>query len=212
MNAFTRYGNHMFTAAGGKYYPLDPKPHEVNIETIAHHLSNRCRYNGATRHPTDPVRQFYSVAEHSVYCSYIGEPYEALDRLLHDASEAYNGDLIRPLKYDTLFAKPFQVVERLNEDAIARRFGLRGDAPSIKVADEAVTAAEVQQIIEMNPAEDWSGGLLHDGTKVAPLEIQMLMPHKAKKFFLHRFYQLWDAEKNWRRQPKGANSFGCFHV
>lgn len=205
-----RYGRFMFTASGRKYWPLDPRPHEVNIETIAHHLANKCRYNGATQHKTKPEKIFYSVAEHSVYCSYLGHPSEALERLLHDASEAYNGDLIRPLKYDPIFARPFRRVEEANESVIAVKYALNEKAESVKPADEAVTAAEVKQIIVMDPSEDWEQRLLlHDASKVAPIEIQMLDPWKAKKFFLHRFHQLWDAEKNWRRI---GNGFGCYDV
>lgn len=46
-----RTGNYMHTSSGSKYWPMDPRPAEVVIETIAHHLANRCRYNGATQHP-----------------------------------------------------------------------------------------------------------------------------------------------------------------
>lgn len=208
----SRTGRFMHTSNGKKFWPLDPKPHEVHIEVIAHHLANRCRYNGATQHPTDPARIFYSVAEHSVYCSYIGTPEEALERLLHDASEAYNGDLIRPLKYDPMFSAPFKHVEDLNENAVALRYGLVYPYPaSVKVADEAVTSAEINQIITKAPDEDW-GVKLHDDAKVAPIDVQCLYPHQAKKFFLHRFNQLWDSEKNWRRPARGANAFGCYEI
>lgn len=208
-----RTGRYMHCSNGKKYWPMDPKPHEVHIETIAHHLANRCRYNGATQHPTDPARIFYSVAEHSVYCSYIGPAEEALERLLHDASEAYNGDLIRPLKYDPMFAAPFKHVEDLNENAVALRFRLDYPyPPSVKIADEAVTTAEIQQIITKDPDEDWEVGRLHDSAKVAPIEIQCFYPHQAKKFFLHRFHQLWDEAANWRRQARGVNAFGCYDV
>lgn len=208
-----RKSKYMHTSNGKKYWPLDPRPHEVHIDVIGHHLATRCRYNGATRHPTDPERIFYSVAEHSVYCSYIGPAEEALERLLHDGSEAYNGDLIRPLKYDPLFSGPFKIVEDLNENAIAIRFGLVYPYPkSVKVADEAVTTAEIRQIIVKSPEEEWETGRLHDEAKVAPISIHCFYPHHAQKFFMNRFHQLWDSEKNWRRPARGANDFGCYEV
>jgi len=187
-----RFGNYMHTSVGQKYWPMDPRPDEVNIMTIAHHLANRCRWNGATRHPTDPNRIFYSVAEHSVYCSYIGPEDEALERLLHDASEAYNGDLIRPLKYSKLFAQPFKQVEEWNEKAIAEAFDLKYPfPPSVKIADEAVTAAEAQQIIEKDPDDEWESGMLHDESFVAPIRIEMWSPIEARQRFLERFEELW---------------------
>lgn len=208
-----RYGHFMHTAGGELYWPLDPRCEEVHIETIAHHIANRCRYNGATQHPSKPERMFYSVAEHSVYCSYIGPASEALERLLHDASEAYNGDLIRPLKYDPLFSAPFKHVEDLNENVVAGRFGLTYPFPkSVKIADEAVTAAEIRQIIRHNDPCDVNAGRLHDNTHIAPITVNCLGPYAAKKFFLHRFKQLWVEKDNTRRIPLNEKSFGCYDL
>lgn len=80
-----------------------PDPADVRLEDIAHALSRICRYNGHTsRH--------YSVAEH---CCHVADYLEqraienghedvaahiALAGLLHDASEAYVGDLTYPLQ------------------------------------------------------------------------------------------------------------------
>lgn len=208
-------GRSMHTASGHRYFPIDPRPSEVHIETIAHHLANRCRYNGATQHPTLPSRIFYGVAEHSVYVSEYVPPIEvlrrigytlyewnrtALERLLHDGSESYNGDLIRPLKYDPLFAAPFKLVEERNERAIAARYGLRYPFPSaVKIADEAVTAAEVNQIIVKLPGDDWETGKMHDDSNVADIEIAMWSPFDAKVLFMNRFHELWDVNANCRR-------------
>lgn len=179
-----RIGNYMHTYTGNKYWPFDPRPEEVNIEDIAHSLSMKCRYGGH-------CNNFYSVAEHSVYCSYIGEEDEALERLLHDASEAFNGDLIRPLKYDKEFREPFKKVEELNERIIAQRFKLVFPFPaSVKIADEAVTAAEVEQIINKSADEDWKVGMLHDDSVKANIKIKCLLPAEAKAMFLSRYAQL----------------------
>lgn len=64
---------------------------DINIIDISHSLSNTCRYNGH-------CHRFYSVAEHCILGSYLIEPELALFFLLHDASEAYMGDVITPLK------------------------------------------------------------------------------------------------------------------
>ena len=49
----------------GNYFDLqDPSASRFEVTDIAHALSNICRFTGHTR-------QFYSVAEHSVLCSYL---------------------------------------------------------------------------------------------------------------------------------------------
>src|SRR5208282_36416 len=69
-------------------------PQEFDLTDIAHALANNCRYTGH-------VRQRYSVAEHSVLVSLImedqqlGNPFEGL---MHDAHEAYIGDMASPWK------------------------------------------------------------------------------------------------------------------
>lgn len=205
-----RKGHYMHTSNGRKYWPLDPRPSEVSIEVIAHHLANRCRYNGATQHPRNKERILYSVAEHSgLVALYIalkgGSEDEIRAGLLHDGSEFANGDLIRPLKYDPLFAGPFKSVEVLNERAIATRFGFEYPYPSIvKVADEAVTAAEMRQIVPQALDETWDD-VLHDDSEVAPFEIQMLPPYEAKLFFLRAYEMLEDGSF-----PRTAESIDAF--
>ncbi len=86
----------MLTYKRVKFYPLDPKIEDINIEDIAHALSLLCRANGHFKH-------FYSVGLHSLNCAY-----EAMARgysknvilgcLLHDGSEAYLADITRPVK------------------------------------------------------------------------------------------------------------------
>ncbi len=98
----TRKGDYIATYTGKQFYPLDPRPEDVCLEDIAHSLSNLCRFTGHT--DTD---RFYSVAQHSVICSTIVAPEAALLALLHDAAEAYLGDISRPLKRDLyVFTEP----------------------------------------------------------------------------------------------------------
>lgn len=187
---------YMHTSSGRKYFPFAPNPTHVDINVIAHHLATRARWNGATQHKNYPDRIFYSVAEHSVYCALYVEgilrrPDLALMALLHDAAEAYNGDLIRPLKYSAEFAEPFKKVELLNEAAVAKRFKMPLDMPpEIKMADEAVCSAEALQIVPKHPDEDWDIGKLHDDSVVAPFEIAMLAPFQAKKLFVTHYERI----------------------
>lgn len=204
-----RNSRYMHTApTGRKFWPLDPRPEEVDIVTVAHHLATRARYAGATQHRAFRSRIFYSVAEHSVYVSLYVEkvlqrPDLALEGLLHDGSEAFNGDLIRPLKYDPAFRAPFQKVEELNERAQAVAFGLAYPyPPEIKIADEAVTNAEIDQIVPKMPGEDWNVGKLHDDSRMAPYEIIMMDAYQAKGFFLDRYEDLM----RWRSIHKHPNA------
>ena len=78
----SRNGDWLQTFTGKAFFPLDPRPEEMDIFDIAHALSNLCRYGGH-------CNKFYSVAEHSVLVSilcrlYYGEQV-ALQGLLHDA-------------------------------------------------------------------------------------------------------------------------------
>lgn len=65
-------------------------PATVKPADIAHHLAITNRYNGAT---TEPV----SVARHSLLCLELAPEDLMLDALLHDAPEAYMGDITNPV-------------------------------------------------------------------------------------------------------------------
>jgi len=70
------------------------QPEDIYIEDIAWGLGRTLRYGGH-------IREDYTVAHHSIIMSYLVAPEYALEALLHDAAEAYIGDIIWPVK--TLF-------------------------------------------------------------------------------------------------------------
>ena len=85
-----------WTRSGLDVDPLALSIDEVLLEDIAHHLAIINRYNGASSKP-------YSVAQHSVKCAQLAEaaklgPLVAMGALLHDAQEAYLGDVVKPIK------------------------------------------------------------------------------------------------------------------
>ncbi len=90
------------TYTGRRFSPLYPNPNDVDIEDIAHALSNICRFGGHTK-------EFYSVAQHSFYVAeWVADWLKTTNRywkahvvaqaLLHDAPEAYMGDVVTPIK------------------------------------------------------------------------------------------------------------------
>src|SRR5687767_12398883 len=92
---------------------------DVCLEDIAHHLASVNRFGGAARIPM-------SVAQHSVLVSRLSGSYGsplAVHGLLHDAAEAYLGDVIKWLKCSDAFAG-YRELERHIEKIIWAKFGL----------------------------------------------------------------------------------------
>lgn len=172
-----RHGDWMQTVSGRKFWPLDPRPEEIHLEDIAHALSMMCRFNG---HCT----KFYSVAEHSVYVSRL-VPNKRIDMLwglLHDASEAYIADIVRPAKQ---YIQGYREAEDNIMNAVADRFFLPREMPfSVKQFDSAILADEVEQIMGPKP-EDWSLPFKPTG-----VVIKGLQPYEAKELFLARANEL----------------------
>lgn len=84
----------ILTSTGRYLDPLNPDPKDLDIRDIAAGLAKACRYAGQL-----PDYQFYSVAQHSVRVSRrFSWPYDRMNALLHDAEEAYLGDMASPIK------------------------------------------------------------------------------------------------------------------
>lgn len=125
----------METYSGIEFDLANPRPEAVDLDDIAVGLSNTCRFNGQ-------VRKFYSVAEHSVLVADIlaatGYGSLSLAGLLHDASEAYLGDLISPIKGLIEGTGDWDALTDNVDEAIGLAFGINvADLhhPYVKVAD-----------------------------------------------------------------------------
>lgn len=119
--------------SGGRLDLLDPRAEDININDIAHALSLICRFNGHTR-------RFYSVAEHSVLVSrLVDRPEHRLRALLHDAAEAYLGDITRPLKQ---LLPDYRKAEARVWGVICERYHFGHD----KEADAAIAEADQQAL------------------------------------------------------------------
>lgn len=126
------------THSGRQFFLLSPTPESIAIEDIAHALSMICRWGGHTK-------KFYSVAQHSVHVSYLLTPDLALQGLLHDATEAYVGDVVRPLK---VLLADYDAIEALVWEAIAAKFNLPVVLdPAVKRADLLALAIERRDLV-----------------------------------------------------------------
>ena len=99
-----------------------------------------CRFGGHSR-------SFYSVAQHSVIVSELveqrgGDTEDVFAALMHDATEAYLGDMPHPLKHRSPLGTAFKAAEDHLEQAIRERFRIKPDVPEIKRADRALLATE----------------------------------------------------------------------
>ena len=138
------------THSGVAFDLIHPSPAHVEIEDIAHALARQCRFNGH-------VHKFYSVAQHSVLVANMVESATPVARqiaLLHDASEAYTGDMVRPLKATM---PEFREIERRVMAVIWDRF--RVAANEIEEWGRAVEQADSDALDwerrDLMPPTDW---------------------------------------------------------
>ncbi len=132
----------MLTASGKKINLFDPDPEQISIYDIAASLSKICRFGGN-------INYFYTVAQHSCLVAWLAEPHLVLPAFLHDAAEAYCGDVIRPLK--KMLGAKYDDIEEQMLKAIFYRFGLNySDYPLIKEYDDYALQLEEQAIILNN--------------------------------------------------------------
>lgn len=94
---------------------LNPTPETITLEDIVQGLNNYCRFGGQ-------LPQHYSVAEHSVLVSMLAPEDLFFEALIHDASEAYLGDMISPLK--KIIGKPYKDIEERWMKVICTKFGV----------------------------------------------------------------------------------------
>jgi hypothetical protein len=165
-----RIGDWMQTVSGERFWPFDPRSEDISIVDIAHGLSNTCRYNGHTR-------PFYSVAQHSVLVSQNCSPQNRRWALLHDAAEAYIGDMIRPIKkYFPLFIE----IETRIMECVCEKYGLPKAMPAeVDEMDNRILLNEKRDL-RMNSS-------FYHNPKGEPLPIppiKALTPEESYNFFM----------------------------
>lgn len=170
--------------ARGVYFDFSKPSHEmVYIDDIAHALAHICRFGGHTL-------QFYSVAQHSVLASRLVPPEHAWAPLLHDAAEAYVGDMPAPLK---MLLPGYKEIERRVEAAVMDAFCVQLPLhPCIKHADRVLLLTEQRDLM---PAHEdrWE---VECDPQIQPMEkkIEPWSSDQAFVMFMQRVVELKGGE------------------
>lgn len=161
----TIYTDNSIRTFTGKVFDLKIlDPDSICIEDIAHGLANTARFAGQ-------LPKFYSVAQHSFHVAQSASKENQLAALLHDASEAYLGDMPSPFKK---MMPDYKALENKLMAAIAQKFGF--DYPlnhEIKKIDNRLLNREWDYFIEKEI-----------------FYFPVYSRKKAKKLFLKMFKQL----------------------
>lgn len=152
-----------------------PTADMISIVDIAHALSNICRFGGH-------ASQFYSVAQHSCIVAYFAPEHLKMAGILHDAAEAYLGDVIKPLK--VILGDSYKVLEDRFEMVIGNKFGVpmcdfkaikKYDMMALEMEHEGLIKGNWQPMKELNP--------IHN----------IMEPEEAEEFFLFIFEDIQKA-------------------
>lgn len=171
------------TFSGERLYLAKPRPNEICIEDIAHALSLLCRYGGH-------CIEFYSVAEHSVRVSKELPKEYQLAGLLHDAAEAYVGDVTRSLKR---LLPEYIDIEHSIQHVIDAKYGIKYTVAmmdAVKETDDILIATEGRDL--MPNVGNWAASL------GVPQLKEVIVPYSsslAKSIFLLEFYRLYKGGK-----------------
>jgi hypothetical protein len=172
----------MNTYSGMQFNPMEIEEKDVCIEDIAHALSLLCRGGGH-------LKYFYSVGQHSINCAN-----EALARrwskkvilgcLLHDASEAYISDIIRPVKKHLI---NYLEIEEMIMNVIFQKFGLSNfteqEKKQIKQIDDEMLEHELHVLLNNNKPKP-----IH--LIISEPNFQLESAENIEQRFINLFYQI----------------------
>ncbi len=167
------------TVSGQSIDLLSPAPNHIHIIDVAHGLALECRWY-------NQIRELYSVAQHSVMVSMLVPPEHALWGLLHDASEAYIGDVARPLKQSPLLTG-YRMIEAGLMRAVSIRFSLNMEVPaSVKVADKVALATEFRDLRgDSADVAYGKAGAMPVAQRIVPVSSET-----ARRLFLNRYREI----------------------
>jgi len=186
----TDRGTWIQTYSGVKLHLQDPLSIEIEPLDIARGLAFQGRFSGQTV-------CFYSVAQHCCAAAdYAQERYGgpmARIMLMHDAPEAYIGDMVRPAK---VLMPDYQRMESALWGAIAMRFALPLEMPpEVKTIDNIMLAREKKALC---PNSDPWPGLPETAEQN---HFVVYTPDRAFAEFHKRFVELFPGDHSLVEQP-----------
>lgn len=175
--AFGCVGNTIRLRSGCYFDLSNPHEDQFTIKDIAGALSKICRFGGQ-------IDCFYSVAEHSYWCAtqaiYDGlTEFEVAAVLMHDAAEAFVGDIVKPLK---MMLPEFSAIEDRVERVIEGKFGVdfRAYKSQIRKIDHEMLIAERRSMFSADDVQ-WAGEAT---VRRLVVDFQKWTPFEAERHFL----------------------------
>lgn len=179
MRDMTAFGcvSNTIRVRSGRYFDLaNPKPDQFTFADIAGALSKICRFGGQ-------VDLFYSVAEHLHHCAEQAEidrlPFKTQQAvLMHDAAEAFIGDMVKPLK---IMLPDYARIERVIEDVIGEKFGIdfHVETEAVRKIDNEMLIAERRALFSSDSVK-WTG---EDDVRQLSVGFCCWRPHDASSQF-----------------------------
>lgn len=162
----------------GSYFSfVEPEKSTFTLDDIALTLSRICRYGGH-------IDRHYSVAQHSVLTSYLVEDRFKFSALMHDAAEAFTGDIPSPLK---MLLPDFRAIELRVEKVIFERFGVMFPLPpEVKAADKMMLAIEKRDVVRNDDFWPYLEGVVPDEN----MTIIPVSAEAAYDMFMQRYREL----------------------
>lgn len=164
--------------SGKRFNLLKPRPQDVDIESVAHGLSQIVRWTGQCSEPI-------TVGQHSCLCCDMGPPEHKFSLLCHDMQESLVNDCSRPLK-DLI--PQYSAIEHRIEKMMCRKYGIPYPHPPIvKEIDIRMLLTEMRQFIK---GSDWK---LYP-SQPFDIKIKVWSHKRAEREFLKRFHQLYKSK------------------
>lgn len=140
-----------------------PRQESITAVDISRGLAYQFRFGGHTNRP-------YTVAQHCIFVSHLVPPEHALQALLHDATEAYIGDMPSPAKE---LCPDYRELEARLHATIMKRFKLPTElAEEVRLADRIALATERRDLMPWAVDQHW--GVL-DGIEPAADRIDLVL-------------------------------------
>ena len=180
-------GDYIRLTNGNKFFFHDLEKSDICIQNIAKPLAKLCRFNGQT-----PGWNHYSIAEHAINVSKLVPKKYRFCALMHDAAEAFLGDVTTPLKRNL---PQYKTIEMKWDDFIAQSYGYQYPfPPEVKKADYEMCVLEYhtffKDVWKFNPEVDTD--LICTSTPINPalIKFEYWPPRLAYEAFMERYIEL----------------------